>query len=224
MKKFADTVSKPSAIAAEIEQAQRYTQKLTEETDKLKKRLPIVEAKVAELSTAIASTKQERQRLAALEENTATVDKQLEKLQKEFDAKSDEAAGINALVIDNGSKLEKLASFILEKTKEKETAELFAIYDEYNKQAAILGPIVKQIFEKRVALGMLYPYTMNEVVDEVGALQSIPALVTDGIIRENSLAGHKDYEELYFWQLEHWQRLNDKSFGPIIHKVPALAQ
>jgi hypothetical protein len=222
MKKFADTVSKPSAIAAEIEQAQRSAKKLAEETDKLKARLPGVEGRVSELSTAIASTKAEKQRLVALGENTATVDKQLEKLERELDAKSDEAAGINALLVENGLKLEKLASLIQEKAKEQGTSELYAIYDEYNEQAAILGKIVERIFSKRES--MRVPYVISQAVDEVGALQSIPKLTMDGIYREPGSTAHKDYEELYFWQLEHWLYKHDKSFKVLNSKVPALAQ
>ena len=119
MKRFADTIPKPSAIADELREAERSSQKLGDEIAKLKKKLPDVEKKVAELSTAISSTKQEKQRLTALGESVETVKKQLEKLEKELDEKGDEAAGINALLIDDAAKLENLATLIQEKSKEQ---------------------------------------------------------------------------------------------------------
>ena len=83
------------------------------------------------------------------------------------------------------------------------------MYDEYNEQAAILGKIVKRIFQKRETIKVRDPLTVAEAVEEPGALQSIPKLVMDGIYRKDSVSGHRDHDELYFWQLEHWQYKHD---------------
>lgn len=222
--KFGDTMASAAKFAEEVKAAESKAQKLAQEIGRLKNELPGVEAKVSELTTALESSKRERQRLTALGENTATVEKQVEKLQRELDAAGDKAAGMNALLIEKTEEMEKVAPYVKEKNDELATLQMFAIMDKYNEQAAILGGIVERLIKKRISMGMSRPYSFAECVAETGALQMIPRFVQGGIYRDETCSGHKENEELYFWSAEKFQYATERWLHPFGSKVPAGAQ
>lgn len=208
MGKFADKMPKPAQLAGEFEQAQKKAEKLEGEILKLRNDLPAVEKRVVDLSTALESSKRERQRLLALEENTATVDKQVEKLERELKAASDKAAGMGALVTEKTEALKTNSVILRQKKDELATAEFYALCDRYNEQAAVLAETTKQLHEKRATISKpARPEMQGFSKDEPGSLYTIHRLCPDGTRDKVKRDGRfLSADELWFWNYETWRK------------------
>ncbi len=174
---------------------------------KLKNHLPAVE-EVVDLSTALESSRRERQRLSALEENTATVEKQIEKLERELEAARDKAAGLGALVTEKTEALKTNSVILRQKKDELATAEFYALCDRYNEQAAVLAETTKQLHEKRATISKpARPEIQGFSKDEPGSLYTIHRLCPDGTRNPVKKDGRfRACNELWFWNYETWRK------------------
>lgn len=206
MEKFADKMPKPAQLAGEVEQAQKKAQKLEGEILKLRNDLPAVEKRVADLSTALESSRRERQRHSALDENTSTVDKQVEKLTREMESTSDKAAGMSALVSEKTVALKDNSVILRQKKDELAKAEFYALCDRYNEQAAILAETTKQLHERRATISKP-PSLTGFSKDEPGSLYAIHRLCPDGTRDKVKKDGRFiPTNELWFWNYEMWRK------------------
>jgi hypothetical protein len=207
MPKFVDLLPPRKELTKRRDDAVKEIERIEKERIKCISRQGDTEKRLAEIDKQYSELRDQRQKFMIDEKDKEAegVEKQLEQLEREEPRLKELQAGLVRVIGECGTFSARAVEALKVAEEQLGEFELYTLYDRYNEAAPVLAEVVKQIYNKRRAMGMETNGGMPDagvtVQDrEKGALNTIPRLRSREEVKNEGTT--PDCRNGFFWY--HW--------------------